>query len=541
MNIFLLLSAGCAAAYALSKNRFIEAKPVAFLLVLSFLFTALFWKEPEVIVDASRYFTQAKHLELYGVGYFLSEWGRGIAAWTDMPAMPFFYGLIFRLFGENRLYIQLFTTTLFSMSVVLTYLTGKELWDENIGFYAGMMLLGMPYIFTQTPLMLVDVPSMFFLALAIFSFIKALKCGGAWIALSSLAIFLAFYSKYSTWLMLSILAVIFPVYLRIGSLTSPSANSAANTSILHLEGLTPKKALICRAALIMSIAALLIGMVFMYKFDFFESQIRFLMSYQKPGLKRWGESFVSTFLFQVHPFITAAALYSAYAAFKKKDIKYIIAAWLVFLIVLLQIKRIRYTVMVFPSLALMASYGLCEIKDGRLKRFAALCILMYSLIIANFAYLPFMQKISIVNIKNAGARLDAADIKSVEVFTLPPNDALINPAIYVPILDLFTKKHVHYNYTLDFVPPMEEIKDSSLRFTWEYKNPAYYAPAAGNENHMERDKAVLIISTAPDDKIPDYIMQRIRNYRLLETFKVSDDVFACKSFAALYLPSAAGK
>ena len=63
-------------------------------------------------------------------------------AWTDMPLVPFLYGLIFKFFGESRLYIQIFTTFFFSMTVVLTYMIGKTLWDEDTGLYGGMLLLG---------------------------------------------------------------------------------------------------------------------------------------------------------------------------------------------------------------------------------------------------------------------------------------------------------------------------------------------------------------------------------------------------------------
>ena len=66
---------------------------MAALFIVSFAVSAMFWQEPEMIVDASRYFTQAKHLELYGFGYFFREWGNGINAWTDLPAIPFLYGV----------------------------------------------------------------------------------------------------------------------------------------------------------------------------------------------------------------------------------------------------------------------------------------------------------------------------------------------------------------------------------------------------------------------------------------------------------------
>jgi len=127
---------------------------------------ACFWKEPEVIVDASRYFTQAKHLELDGLGGFVRGWGREIPAWTDLPLVPALYGFVFRTFGETRVAVQAFTTLLFAGTVLLAFRTGKALWDEEVGFAGGALLLAIPYLLTQVPTMLVDVPTMFFLTLA---------------------------------------------------------------------------------------------------------------------------------------------------------------------------------------------------------------------------------------------------------------------------------------------------------------------------------------------------------------------------------------
>src|SRR4030067_2780794 len=114
--IFLIFLPGLVTAYLLSGFSFPERNPCFFLFFVSFAARMFFWKEPEVIVDASRYFTQAKNLKVFGVKYFLLEWGRGINAWTDLPLVPFLYGLIFKFFGESRIYIQIFTTFLFSMT-----------------------------------------------------------------------------------------------------------------------------------------------------------------------------------------------------------------------------------------------------------------------------------------------------------------------------------------------------------------------------------------------------------------------------------------
>ena len=535
-RILLILVFGTIAAYLFSKSAFPERNPSSFLFFSSFIACVFFWKEPEVIVDVSRYFTYAKHLEIYGVKYFLQEWGRGINAWTDLPLAPFLYGIIFKFLGESRLYIQIFTTFLFSMTVVLTYKTGKILWDEETGFFAGIALLGMPYLFTQVPLMLVDVPAMFFFMLSIFTFIRAIDEGGIrMITFSAIALFMAFFSKYSTWLMLSVLAVIFMVYL-----IQSTGNKAQNTPSLTLPprgggqgwggSRLKTQSYIYRPALIILIAGFFIGVVILFKFDVISGQIKFLQEYQEPGLKRWEESFVSTFLFQIHPFITSAALYSFYAAFKKRDLRYAIISWLVILVFVLQIKRIRYIIMVFPMLALMASYGLREIRDKEMRRFIIACAVMSSLVVAIFVYLPFLEKMSAVNLKNAGMFLNAIDAENIEVLTISSVDDVVNQAVSVPILDLFTEKNIFYRYEEGSLPAPEKFKESPLRFTWEYKNPAYYSLA---DNLNKKNQAVVLISS-DYGKIPLTYEDKIKSFRIKKVFETSENVFNYKTFITVY-------
>ncbi|MDP3296419.1 MAG: glycosyltransferase family 39 protein [Thermodesulfovibrionia bacterium] len=527
-RIFLIIVFGIIAAYLFSKSAFPERNPSLFLFFSSFIACVFFWKEPEVIVDVSRYFTQAKHLEIYGIKYFLQEWGRGINAWTDLPLVPFLYGLIFKFLGESRLYIQIFTTFLFSMTVVLTYKIGKILWDEETGFFAGIALLGMPYLFTQVPLMLVDIPTMFLLTLLIFTFIKAMNRGGVWIVISSITVFLAFFSKYSTWLMLSVLAVIFIVYLLKGSNPPfPPVVKGGEGGFVASEFRI--RNYIYRTALIILIAGFFIGVVILFKFDVISGQIKFLQEYQKPGLKRWGESFLSSFFYQIHPFITIAALYSIYAAFRKKDLKYLIAGCLVFIVVLLQIKRIRYIMVTFPMFALLASYGLQEIKNKEIRKFIVSCAVMSSLVIAIFTYLPFLQRTSYVNLKNAGMFLNAIDAANIEVLTISSANQVVNQAASVPILDLFTSKRIIYYYEPAFYQSPEEIEKSPLRFTWAYKNPAYYA--GGSEDSA---RAVVIISDDLETNPPDYISQKIKGYHHFRVFKISEDIFQYRTIVTVY-------
>jgi hypothetical protein len=524
VGVLIAVSAGCVLSYCVATVSARIRNRGAVLFLISFVAASLFWSEPEVIVDASRYFTQAKFLELYGMKYFLEEWGKSIAAWTDMPLVPFLYGLVFRLFGEVRVYVQIFTTVLFSLSTVLTYLIGRELWDEEVGFYGGLFLLGMPYLYTQVPLLLVDIPTMFFLLLAVLMFMTALKKGGAMIVISTFSIFLSFLSKYSAWLMLSVLPIIVVV------------NLAQDRS--KPETLRQRTPFLLRTSYIVFLSALCIGLAVAYKFGVISDQMKLLMAYQKPGLKRWGESFVSTFFFQIHPLITAAALYSVYAAVKRRDLKYVVVAWLVVLIFLMQIRRARYIIMVLPMLSLAASYGLCEIKGVDIRRFFVACIVTSSLAVALFAYLPFMNKFSAVNLKDAGRFLDSLPEHKVEVFTLTPQEPVVNPSVSVPMLDLFTQKEIIYNGESILAPgEREKIENSSLRFTLEYKNPSYYS----RMKHIDEDTILAVISESANDPLPPDIERLTAVHRPIAVFDKYEGIFSYRTIVRLYQRVGSGR
>jgi 4-amino-4-deoxy-L-arabinose transferase-like glycosyltransferase len=189
LRVFFLLIPALLSAYALSRLTLSGPRAYAFLFILSLASVLPLWTEPEAVLDAARYFIQAKSMKEHGAGFFLKEWGNAVHAWTDMPLVPFLYGLVFSWIGEARVYIQALNSCLFALTVLLTYLLGKRLWDEETGLHAGILLMGIPYLLTQVPLLLVDVPTMFFLTLSIFCFLRAAEQGGlAWTAGSALAI-----------------------------------------------------------------------------------------------------------------------------------------------------------------------------------------------------------------------------------------------------------------------------------------------------------------------------------------------------------------
>jgi hypothetical protein len=535
--VFLILLIGVIVAAVSFKVSFPLRNPNLFLFLASFIVSSFFWKVPEVIIDSSRYFTQAKHLEVYGIKFFFHEWGKAISPWTDLPLIPFIYGLIFKLFGESRIYVQIFTSLIFSLTAVIVSLIGKETWDQDTGFAAGLFLLGIPYLSIQVPLMLVDVPAMFFLTCAVYTFIRALNYNGIpWILLSSFAIFLAFFSKFSMWLMLLTLPLIFLISL-VHSRRRQYAHSSGRTDEIRSEGTFPANGslqtrdVIQRGAMIGACSCLLIGIVIVFKYDIFLEQMKILASYQKPGLRRWGESFISTFLFQIHPFITGFAIYSVWAAFKKKDGKYVMISWLVLAVILLQVKRIRYILPLFPMVCIMASYGLRQVLDRDLRRLILSCVLVSSLTIAFFAYLPFCQKMSMVNLKHAGELLNSMNIEKAEVHVLYGENPPLNPAVAVPILDLYTNAEIFYPYDPGIHTFEESVEKSPLRFTWEYKNPAYYRRGFRDSY---KNSAIVILSRGPDEALPDSLQKRIKDYRLRESFKTNEGIFEHRIFVMVY-------
>jgi 4-amino-4-deoxy-L-arabinose transferase-like glycosyltransferase len=460
-------------------------------------------------MDASRYFSQAKYLKIHGISAFWHGWGNEIFTWTDLPLVPFLYGLVLKIGAESRMFIQILTTLFFVGSVLLTYLLGRDLWDEETGLLAGLLLLCQPYLLLHVPLMMVDLPTMFFIVLTVYTFSRALLTGTPpCILMAALAIFCAFWVKYSTWLLLSVLPVIFLVYYN------------------NDPGKTWKRALYTATLAFFLIVPLVIAF-----WDVIIVQIGLLLDYQRPGLKRWSESFISTFFFQIHPLVSLSALLGIGAALWKKDKKFIIPCYLLLLLILvLQVKRIRYLMPIFPMLALTGAYGLRQLPWPRLQRFLVLSSLGASLVLTFGAFLPFTKQLSVVNIVNSGRFLDTLDPVGAAIYTVPQKPKNVNLKINVPLVDLFTNKKIY------FLPgPAEPKQDvnqtSAFRFSWEQKLPDFYAPPAGV---AEGHDPLVIISSGTPYKLPPAIQEKITKHRKIKSFKQNTGLFRYKTFVTIY-------
>jgi len=506
-HIFLFISLGILASYFLSRTALLELSPAMVLPLLAFLAVLPLWGGPEVIIDASRYFLQAKHLELYGPSSFLREWGRSIGAWTDLPVVPFLYGLILRYVDASRLFMQAFTTLLFSLTVLLTYHIGKMLWDKETGVVAGLLLLGIPYLLTQVPLMLVDVPVMFFLSLAVFTYLTAVEQGGLLrLCTAACSLCLCLFSKYSAGIML------FPLLL-----------------IVTLQARSSRREAFSRSAAIVAGAGVLGLSLFLLQGDVIRGQVGLLLTYQWEGLKRWQEGLVSTLFFQTHPFLTVAAAAGLVAAIRRRDARFLVPAWAAIFVILLRHERIRYLLPLTPLFTLMASRGLQEVGDCQVRRFIAWCAVTTSLVIALVAYAPFLERMSLVNLRDAGSYLDTLDSGTVEVYALPQPRSAGNTEMAVPLLDLFTKKGIRYRTLAAARLDQSSIAQSSLRFTWEVRLPEFY-------DGGERDACspIAVLSGEPLASPPPGIDFNQGRLSLLKRFESSTGLFKYKIFVTLF-------
>lgn len=509
-RFFLMLVAGIVLAYGFSKVSLRGISAAPFLFLTSFLVTASLWQQPEVIVDAARHFMQAKYLELYGIGYFAREWGHSIPAWTDLPLIPLINGLIFQIFGESRIAIQVFTSLLFSGSVLLTYAIGKTLWSTELGWLAAVLLLGMPYLLAQVPLMMVDVAAMFFLTLAVLAIIMAVSCGGPLLCMmAAVAITLAMLAKYSNWLMLSVIPVILLCYVRLG------------WKVIFARGLA------------MVAGVLLMMGVFIYaKSDVVLAQLGLLSSFQAPALGRWGESLLSMFFFQIHPFISLAALASIFLAIKRRDARYAIIGWMLLIVMLIELRRIRYMLVLMPMLALMAAYGLQTIRQADYRKFIALNAALTTILLTLLGFLPFFQSMSANNLKQAGEYLDSIHAGATEVHLLPQTHSMVNPEVAVPLLDLFTAQPLVYHGETDNPPNAQTLSTLPLRWTWEVDSTAYLA-RSDPENAAQMGAMVIIQSDA-DQAFPDDMAERMHGYRLQQTFSTTNRIFRFNTIVKIY-------
>jgi len=501
------------AALAVASGLSVAATPgrkgcIPFVALSSFFVIIPLWSIPEVFLDTARYFTYAKTLELHGVAYFLAGWGRVFDVWTDMPLVPLVHGLVFSHAGESRLYIQIFNTLLFSLAAVLTSLAGKELWDGERGFHAGILLLAMPYLLVQVPMMMTDVPAMFMTALMLYLVIMAARTGGMLhLVAAGISVFLSLMTRYSLWPV----SLITLILVCISGTREHGWRAVSRTGLVACIGVIPMLA------------------VASARFDVFSGQFLILRDYQWRALDVWSESFFSSFLFQMHPFLCIFAVAGAGIALMKRDTRFLIPLGFAVFIIFFGYGRMRYLVPMFPFFALMSAYGLHLIPMGRVRSFTVYVMVLFSLAVLYSGYMPFLMQTSMVNLQRAGRYLNGLAAPAVGVITLPQEQSAASTDVAVPILDLYAHKRLVYLEGEDEAAPGDG-DDSlySLRFAREFRVSSFYRP---DRTHM--DMPLVVISGMGDGPPPELELAG-SVLRKTKDFCSATGVFRYRTFVHVY-------
>jgi 4-amino-4-deoxy-L-arabinose transferase-like glycosyltransferase len=469
--------------------------------------------EPEAVIDASRYFVQAKQLELSGPAAFFRDWGGAVPAWTDLPLPAFLYGMVFRLCGEHRLPQQIFTAGLFALTAFATARIGGLLWGEQVGARGALLLLAVPCLLVQVPLLMADVPAMAAVTVALWSFLETLERRGAWrIAVAALALGAALLAKYSTWLLLG----------------------SAFGSILLLEALRGGWASVGRGALAVVTGALAPALFALAKPELVRGQLALLAGFQWEGLRRWVESHPSTFLFQTHPLLAVAALAALWQGWRGRDRRVLVAAALPLALFALGVRRTRYLLPAYPMIALLAARGL-EALPGRARRFAVLAAAGFSLVTVFVLYLPFLQWVNTTNLMAAGRFLDEHGVAAAEVTAQAAPGVAINPEAAVPLLDYHTAARISVRSPTQQRPSQQELRASSFRFTWEQPLPVWYRAAAAGDK-----EAQVLITGDPDADVPAELALKV-GVRAPDGVFTRDAVFRYRTFVYVWLPPRGGR
>ena len=96
------------------------------------------------------------------------------------PLFPWMIALGFKLFGINEFALSIFHSMLAALTVLLTYLIARELFDEKTAFWSALILLTSAQFFYQGRSPLQDMPLTVFITASLWAFIKWEKNKSCW-------------------------------------------------------------------------------------------------------------------------------------------------------------------------------------------------------------------------------------------------------------------------------------------------------------------------------------------------------------------------
>lgn len=160
----------------------------------------LFWGAALVLIAARVIAQIISPLELYPDEAQYWGWSREFAFgyYSKPPMVAWVIGLTTSVFGNSEWALRLAAPFLHAGTALFLYLTGRELFGERTGLWAGLAWLTLPGIALSSFVISTDAPLLLMIAGMVFAFVKYVRTQSwPWAAALGAAIGLGFLAKYA--------------------------------------------------------------------------------------------------------------------------------------------------------------------------------------------------------------------------------------------------------------------------------------------------------------------------------------------------------
>jgi hypothetical protein len=107
----------------------------------------------------------------------------------------------------------------------------------------------------------------------------------------------------------------------------------------------------------------------------------------------------------------------------------------------------------------------------------------------------------------------------------------VNPAVAVPMLDLFTDQQLVYYADVGAGPAAQTIAELPWRWTWEVGSPEYLSPVGTTSSAVS---TVVVIQSEAEQAVPDSLVERMDGYQLKKEFAGTTRVFRYQTIVRIY-------
>ncbi|MBC8495047.1 glycosyltransferase family 39 protein [archaeon] len=515
---FTFLIVVCLTSYFISRINF-KLSNKHFLItifVAAFLLSSLTWNSPTPNPDVAEFYGVAKYVELNGVSGFLSDFGTPELNDYRFHSMPIVMGVLFQIFGESIIFIHIIMSILYAFIPILTFWLAKNLFNRKVAIISSLLIIAIPNMLAQSSMLLVDVPTVFFVLLSLLVFHYFMQKKHWWsYPLLIIVLFLTVTSKISAiiFLVLTMLVMFF--------IEKKKIDFEKKKTIIGLL-----------------ISGVILFLVFLFliivKSNFFSKQS--LMDLAQVNLISRPDHYVSpiSFFFQLNPLIIIFFILFIILFFFKLRLTYLLLlVWVLFPFIFFHGTTLRYMMPAFPAIVFGAAIFIAKFRKPVLS-FIVTAILLSSTIIFLMGYLPLLNnEFYDDNIRLAAAEVDVLNVDSVGVYLYYEylfEKSSPKTEIYGYVFDYYSSSRVYYDYSQS-MKDVYAYWDMYSLFDY-YNNDSYLTPEYG---------ALVIFSDIDDWQSIDYqdvqsVKETIeKDYFLYKSISVGKSGIEENKFVFIYL------